>query len=255
MKYWIINKEDTVSLKIKEDLKKKIRFAQDEKNPELVVVIGGDGTFISAVHQYPKAIFFGIHTGHLGFYANYTLDDVVQLVDDINNQTYQIEKIDILECSINSDGKMIRNFAINEMTIITPPKTLILDVEIDGKRLETFRGTGLCISTPYGSTAYNKSLHGAVLDPKIRAFQITEIAGINSNQYRTLGAPLVLSSNHEITLKSKQGEAVFITIDHLTYSLESFMSATIHLKMEQITLAHPLKNDFIDRLRRAFLKD
>lgn len=255
MKYWIIYKDDAVSLKINKELHEKIKLDLDEINPDIVIVVGGDGTFISAVHQYPQAIFFGIHTGHLGFFANYTLNDIHQLIQDINQATYQIEKIDILKCSLNSVSESIQGFAINEMTIITPPKTLILDVEIDDKKLETYRGTGLCISTAYGSTAYNKSLHGAVLDPKLKAFQITEIAGINSNQYRTLGSPIVLSSSHHINLKLNQTEEVFVTMDHISYHLNQFISANVELLTEQILLAHPKKNDFIERIRRTFLKD
>ncbi|MDE6656465.1 MAG: NAD kinase [Anaeroplasmataceae bacterium] len=255
MNYWIIHKDDAISLEIKEILLKKIELNLDDKEPELVIVIGGDGTFISAVHQYPHAIFFGIHTGHLGFFANYTLKDIDQLIVDINKSTYQVEKIDILDCTLTTTEKSILAFAMNEMTIITPPKTLIVDVEIDGKRLETFRGTGLCISTAYGSTAYNKSLHGAVLDPKLKAFQIAEIAGINSNQFRTLSSPLLLSSNRKITLKTKQPEEVFVTIDHLSYQFCQFESAQICLLQEKVSIAHSKENNFIERIRRTFLTD
>lgn len=255
MKYWIINKDDAASLKIKNELVEKIELEMDEISPAIVVVVGGDGTFISAVHQYPKAIFFGVHTGHLGFFANYTLNDVEQLIYDINHTSYQMEKIDVLRCNLQTSSKTIEGFAINEMTIITPPKTLILDVLVDNEKLETFRGTGLCISTAYGSTAYNKSLHGAILDPNLKAFQIAEIAGINSNQYRTLGSPIVLSSYHKVSLKMQQEEEVFITMDHISYRLEQFGSANIELIKEQIILAHPKKNNFIERIKRTFLKD
>lgn len=255
MKYWIINKIDEVSLNIKEKLLQKIQLELDEINPDIVLVVGGDGTFISAVHQYPKAIFFGIHTGHLGFFANYTLNDVEELIEDINNSLYKIEKIDVLECVLSTTEQTFQTFSINEMTIITPPKTLILDVEVDKKKFETFRGTGLCISTAYGSTAYNKSLHGAVLDPKLQALQIAEIAGINSNQYRTLGSPILLASDRVITLKTKQAEEAFVTFDHLSYHLKNFQSAKISLIKEKISIAHSKENDFIERLRRTFLND
>ena len=255
MKYWIVHKNDASSLEIKNVLLKKIKLELDSNNPQIVIVIGGDGTFISAVHQYPNSIFFGVHTGHLGFFSNYTLNDVEKLVEDINNTTYKIEKIDVLECVLATTEQTFNAFSINEMTIITPPKTLILDVEIDDKKLETFRGTGLCISTACGSTAYNKSLHGAVLDPKLQAFQMVEIAGINSNQYRTLGSPILLASDRVVTLKTKQEEEVFVTIDHLSYHLQNFQSAKISLINEKISIAHSKENDFIERLRRTFLKD
>lgn len=255
MKYWIVSKEDETSKEIKETLLEKINMELTQKNPDLVVVIGGDGTFISAVHQFPNAIFLGIHTGHLGFYANYTLETVSKMIEDINHQSYQIEKIDVLECELNTCEQQIQAFAINEMTIIKPPKTLILNVNIDHQKLETFRGTGLCISTAYGSTAYNKSLLGAVVDPSLKAFQIAEIAGINSNQYRTLSSPLLLSQERTVTLEVEQKEEVFLTIDHLSYHLKNFSSATIKLNVGKISLAHPKGITFVERIKRTFLKE
>ena len=120
------------------------------------------------------------------------------------------------------------------MTILCPLKPLILEVKIDGIRLETFRGTGICISTSYGSTAYNKSLSGAVIDPKLKAFQLTEIAGMNS---------------------AKEHRGLVITFDQISYSLQDFNRASLFLKASQISLAHHNEKSFIDRIRRSFLKD
>ncbi|MDE7384762.1 MAG: NAD kinase [Anaeroplasmataceae bacterium] len=254
MTYWIVYKDDPISNELKQHLEQKIQLELDSLSPNLVIVIGGDGTFISAVHMFPNAIFFGIHTGHLGFYANYTLEEVDQLIEDINHKTYHIEKIDVLQCQLKTSQETIEEFAINEMTLITPPKTLILEVEVDGQLLETFRGTGLCISTAYGSTAYNKSLHGAVVDPNLKTLQITEIAGINSNQYRTLSSPLLLSHKRRIKLETKEETEVFVTIDHLSYQLHHFKSADISLKLEKVTVAYHKGTSYIQRVKRTFLK-
>ena len=62
-----------------------------------------------------------------------------------------------------------------------------------GNTLKNFRGDGLCISTPTGSTAYNKSLGGAVIHPQMDLYQITEIAALNNLVYRTLGNSIILS--------------------------------------------------------------
>ncbi|MCM1130234.1 MAG: NAD kinase [Roseburia sp.] len=255
MKYWIVCKKDEISKNIENILTKEIQLLKNEQNPDLVIVIGGDGTFISAVHQFPNAIFLGIHTGHLGFYANYTVQTLPELIENVNKQNYIIEKVDVLECEFVTNNQKIHTFALNEVTIIKPPKTLLLNVYVDDEKLETFRGTGLCISTAYGSTAYNKSLFGAVVEPNIKAFQITEIAGINSNQFRTLSAPLVLSNERKIKLEVLKQEEVFITIDHLSYHFKDFSNATVQLKTEQISLAHPKQNSFIERIKRTFLKD
>ena len=65
-------------MKIKEGLQNF--FIYDEKNPDLVISIGGDGTILEAVHQYLMLMLFvGIHTGTLGFYTDYQVDEVDQL--------------------------------------------------------------------------------------------------------------------------------------------------------------------------------
>lgn len=255
MKYFIIHKNDELSNQIKEELRQKICLEYSDISPDYIVVIGGDGTLLSAVHQFPTAIFFAIHTGHLGFYANYTLEDLDGLVQDINTASFSVEKLDTIVGRIETEKKVIEDFAINEMTIISPLKPLILEVKIDDYKLETFRGTGLCVSTSYGSTAYNKSLSGAVIDPRMRAFQLTEIAGMNSNQYRTLSSPLLLSTTRRIELKCPENRNLIFTFDQINYSLENLKSVILQLKTSQISMAHHYKSSFIDRIRKAFLKE
>ena len=159
MSYCCLVREDKASLEIEKEIKTRIKLSYNDVDPEIVVAIGGDGTIIKASHLYPNAIIFGIHTGHLGFYANYSVDELDLLIDDINNKNYCIEKLKLLSCEIeDSLGNVIKENALNEITVVTPPRTLTLDVKIDGEFLERFRGTGLCISTSSGSTVYNKLL-------------------------------------------------------------------------------------------------
>lgn len=253
MKFTIICKKDEESFQLMEYLKQNICLEESIHSPDLVIAIGGDGTFIEAIHTYPNAVIFGLHTGHLGFYSNYTKEDVHLLIEDINKQSYQVERLDALCCKID-DKKPIVAYALNEMTIIMPPRTLILDVWIDDCQLETFRGTGFCISTAYGSTAYNKSLHGAVIDPCLKAFQLTEIAGINSNQYRTLSSPILLSDNKEVVLRAKQEEELYVTIDNRSYPLKAFKQAQISLKKEHFQVAYHQKPHFVERIKRTFIE-
>lgn len=256
MKYCIVNKNDSLSKELYFQIKEKIKLEYSEKNPDLVVAIGGDGTIIKTVHRYPKAIIFGVHTGHLGFLSNYTKENINTLIEDINGGKYKVEKLGCLECHIKDDKQDIVAYALNELTIIMPPRTLILDVLVDNNKLETFRGTGLCISTSYGSTAYNKSLHGAIVDPNIKSIQVTEIAGINSNAYRTLGSSLVLDSKRLIELRSLKPEDLYVTVDNLSYHLEKFNSAKICLKEEMIKFGcHSIEQNFLERMHKAFLKE
>lgn len=254
MYYFIINRKDKKSEDIKEQLKQRIIHTYDELSPELVIAVGGDGTILKAAHQYPNAVIFGIHTGHLGFYANYGINDLDILIENINTGNYKIDNLDLLSCQIvDYNDNVIEANALNEITIVTPPRTLILDVYIDDNFFEKFRGTGMCISTPSGSTAYNKSLHGSVIDSSLKSMQLTEIAGINSNAYRTLSSPLVLSHERRISLNSCIAQEVFITVDNISYSIKDFKSLKIFYNNKTFKMAYYNQEGFFKRINRTFL--
>lgn len=251
MKFWIISKKDQISNEISNKLISKINLEYSSINPDYVIAIGGDGTILKAVHEYENAIIFGIHTGHLGFFANYSIDMLDDLISDINNNTFNIEKLDLLSASINDEKT--EYIALNEVSIITPPRTLILDVFIDDIFFERFRGTGFCISTPSGSTAYNKSLHGSVVDPAIKAFQVTEIAGINSTAYRTFSSPLVLSGDRKVRFEAIEEEEVFFTSDNISFTEEKFKKLEIKYGNKFVSFGYHTKQSFVNRIKRTFL--
>ena len=253
MKYVIISRDDLKSKQIEEKIKTGINGIYCEKNPDFVIAIGGDGTLLQAAHLYPSSTIFGIHTGHLGFYCNYMEDDLDLLVNDINNNTFKIDEIEQLRCDIlDYNDKVITNYALNEVTIVAPTRTLRLDVEISGEYLEFFRGTGFCISTPTGSTAYNKSLDGSVIDLKLKCMQLTEIAGINSNAYRTLSSPLVLAGDKKITLNAIKPNDVFVTVDNLSYDIKDFKSLNVYYDGRKIKMAYHNLESFLKRINRTF---
>lgn len=252
MKYCVICRDLDESSKIKEELMNNITLEYDEKSPDLVIAVGGDGTIIRCAHQYPNSTIFGIHTGHLGFFANYTRNDLNKLINAINTNTYNVEVLDTLVAKV-SGNTLDELFALNEITVVSPLKTLTCDVYIDDIFFERFRGTGLCISTPFGSTAYNKALGGAVIDSALKTIQVTEMAGINSTAYRTLGSPLLLSSNRRIKLDFLENVDLYVTSDHIAENSDKYKSIEITYKQKSIKMAYTENIDFIKRIHRTFL--
>ena len=253
MKYVIVSRDDEKSRQIKEKLKTKISGIYSDENPDIAISIGGDGTLLETVHLYPNATIFGIHTGHLGFYCNYMEQDLDLLINDINNNEYKIDEIEQLRCDFeDEDNNKYTNYALNEVVLLAPTKALRLDVSISGEYLEFFRGTGFCISTPTGSTAYNKSLRGAVVDLGIKCMQLTEIAGINSTAYQTLSSPLILSADKKITLKAEGPNSIFITIDSLAYDIKKFKSLNVYYNNKKLKMAYHNLESFIKRINRTF---
>lgn len=255
MKYYIISKNDFISKRVKQQIIKKLPYEYSSDHPDIVFSLGGDGTFLKAIHRFPEALFFGIHTGHLGFYSNYGIEDVSILLDDIIAKKYFENKLPLLTCKVYAKEEMQFN-ALNEVTLICPPRTLILDVEINNVFLEEFRGTGVCISTPTGSTAYNKSLGGAILDHSLDAFQLTEIAGINSTYYETLSSPLIISKNNKISLSAGSiYKNVFLTVDNMSVNLVDFKKMDVTFANKYVRIASNKNILFIDRIKRSFLQN
>ena len=149
-------------------------FYLTKKNPDVVISIGGDGMLLSAFHMYEKELarvrFVGIHTGHLGFYTDYLDSEVDQLIETLRKDSGAKISYPLLNVKLTlADGRSFTSIALNEAAIKRNEKTMAADVCLNDVLFESFRGDGLSVSTPTGSTAYNKSLGGAVLHPTIEA--------------------------------------------------------------------------------------
>ena len=186
-----------------------------------------------------KVAFVGIHTGHLGFYADWLPHEVEKLIIEINNSEFQVIEYPLLELIVryNDNGYETRYLALNEATMKTENgSTLVVDVNIRGKHFERFRGDGLCISTPSGSTAYNKALGGALIHPSLEAMQIAEIASINNRVFRTVGSPLVLPKHHTCLITPVNHDTIRTTIDHVSIKHKTSMQYSIELLMRKCVL-------------------
>ena len=147
-------------------------------------------------------------------------------------------------------------YCLNEFSIQSAiVKTFVMDVFIDQLHFETFRGDGLVVSTPTGSTGYNKSVHGAVVDPIIPCMQITELGSLNNNYYRTLGSPFILSDNRVLTLVvAKEGnEHPTMAMDNEALSIRHVEKIQIKLSGKKIKTIKLKDNSFWEKVKRNFL--
>ncbi|BBW97066.1 NAD kinase [Geobacillus sp. FSL W8-0032] len=233
----------------------------DEEEPDLVISVGGDGTLLYAFHRYchrlDQTAFVGVHTGHLGFYADWVPEEIEKLVIAIAKTPYQVVEYPLLEVTVRhiSGEKETKYLALNECTVKCVSGTLVMDVEIRGDWFERFRGDGLCISTPTGSTAYNKALGGAILHPSLEAIQVTEMASINNRVFRTIGSPLVLPAHHTCLLKPVNHVDFQITIDHLSLLHKEVKSIQCRVADEKVRFARFRPFPFWRRVRDSFITE
>lgn len=254
------SKSDTLTSKLKTYLE-DFELVWNEQEPEIVISVGGDGTLLTAFHRYQDRLqniaFVGIHTGHLGFYADWMPDDIEKLVIAIAKTSYQIVEYPLLDVSIQyKDNKEdVQYLALNEATVKSVEGTFVIDVVIKGEHFERFRGDGLCISTPSGSTAYNKALGGAIIHPSLESIQISEMASINNRVFRTIGSPLVLPAHHTCTLKPVTHSDFMIGIDHISSSQKNVQAINFRVSQEKIRFARFKPFPFWNRVRASFIDD
>lgn len=232
----------------------------DEEDPEIVLSIGGDGTLLHAFHRYKhrldKLSFVGIHTGHLGFYADWKPSELEKLVLSIAKKEFNVVEYPLLEVQVHRNSSETSTYlALNEVTIKSPDVTLVMDVELNGKHFERFRGDGLCISTPSGSTAYNKALGGAIIHPTLQALQITEMASINNQVFRTVGSSLVLPAHHNCVLEPVNDQQFNMTVDHLHIIQTDIQSITFNVANEKVRFARFRPFPFWERVHDSFVSN
>ncbi|MFM0621968.1 NAD kinase [Streptococcus suis] len=238
---------------------KEANFILTPKNPDIVISIGGDGMLLSAFHKYEKLIdrvrFVGIHTGHLGFYTDYRDFEVDKLIENLKLDTGARVSYPILNVKVKmTDGRIVEARALNEATVKRLSKTMVADIIINNVPFERFRGDGIAVSTPTGSTAYNKSLGGAVLHPTIEALQIAEVASLNNRVYRTLGSSVVVPKKDKIVIEPKHSDRYSIAVDNKTFVYDSIESIEYQIDNSKIHfVATPSHTSFWNRVKDAFI--
>ena len=181
-------------------------FERDDEYPDVVITVGGDGTLLGAFHHYRNQLdsirFVAIHTGHLGSYTDWRDFEVDQLIESLKHDKGEHVSYPLLDVNVKfKSGDVVRYAALNEATLRKVNGTLLCEVYINGELFENFRGDGLCVATPTGSTGLSKSLVGAVVHPRAEVMQMTEMASINNRVYRTLSSPMIFAKDNVLTLR------------------------------------------------------
>ena len=178
------------------------------ENMDFLVSLGGDGTLLSLVRRsygYNKPV-LGINAGNLGFLADIRIDDVDNFLDRLLEGDYRIDERMMIEGYIlKEDGDKKSFFAFNDVVITRPAiaKMAKINASIDGEWFNTYRGDGLIISTPTGSTAYNLAVGGPIMYPLTQAFIMSPISAHSLTQ-----RPLVVPADFTIELNSPDDRVI-----------------------------------------------
>lgn len=185
-----------------------------ENHLDLLIVLGGDGTLLGIARdingKYDVPI-LGINIGNLGFLSSIEIQDLDGALNKIKNGQYTIQNRILLECKVHNENEDVNSKALNDVVIArgTLSRMAKFQVYIDKKLYYTFKGDGLIVSTPTGSTAYSFSAGGPFVYPDIEVIILTPICPHTRGMQ-----PIVLKSNSEILIKAENynGE-IYLTFD------------------------------------------
>lgn len=238
-------------------VKNNFQIVEDSKEANIIVSVGGDGAFLQAVRKTgfrQDCLYAGItREDEYGLYCDFELDNFDKMLETMQYSELEVRRFPIIDVSINK-GSTFQ--CLNEVSLRSSiVRTIVIDVMIDDMFFETFRGDGLIVATPTGSTGYNKSTNGAVIDPLLPCFQVTELASLNNNQYRTLGSSFVLSKKRQLELDVIQdgNDYPIISLDNEAYSIRNIKNLTISMGDSVIKTIKLKDNTFWNRVRKTFL--
>lgn len=257
------NKLD-VSLKTRDILREKLLSYGFEvtynfhPNAELIVSIGGDGSFLKTVNDfnYPEVPIVGINTGHLGFFTDVYPDFIDSFISEYVNNNYILQDIPLIQTTVCTKKSCIDLYAVNDVVIKGDrSRTIHLSLSVNGKHIQNFSGDGLLISTPTGSTAYNYAAGGSIVDPSLKLMQLTPLHPINTNAYRCFTSSIIFSHDSIVNIlpEYRFENSILVVVDGVEHRLEEIIDVSITTSDVDIKLLRLTNYEFWSRVSEKFL--
>ncbi len=183
-------------------------------SPDLALVLGGDGTLLSAARAVAKVgtLILGVNLGTLGFMTEVPLADLYPALDAIEKGHYIVDSRSMLSCSLVRGGEIVATHAaLNELVVSKSAIARLnyFELFVDSEFVSSYRADGLIIATPTGSTAYSLGAGGPILKPDVDAFVITPVS-----PHGLTHRPVVVRDTVEIENRVKTGdEEGYLSLD------------------------------------------
>lgn len=229
-------------------------YTSDEdirENADLIIVLGGDGTLISAVRILGKkeTPIIGINLGRLGFLTETRASDAIATIKSVLDGDYRLERRMKLHSHLLEDNeKVLEIDVLNDIVINKADVARIIEMSvfINGMLVNEYRADGLIIATPTGSTAYSLAAGGPIVHPSVETMIINPICpqGLSNR-------PIVIPDDSEIEIRiNTSGEKVSITYDGQVYhQLDTEKSITIKKASSCTQLIVPKEKNYYALIR------
>ncbi|MCM8803758.1 MAG: NAD(+)/NADH kinase [Candidatus Omnitrophica bacterium] len=220
---------------------------KEYKNPDLILAMGGDGTILKAINllKNNKTLIYGIKYGKVGFLTNPS-GNIEEKILRIINGKFKISERILIELIVKREEKNIfKNRALNDFLIQRKGIRIIdIKVEIDKERIFDFRGDGIIISTPTGSTAYSLSVGGPIIHPDIECFLLTPFS-----PYTLSIRPIVIPSDEKIKIRVSP-ESKIICDGQKEFDVTR--QDIIEIKKSKLTAKLIIEDNFFSKLQKKF---
>ena len=222
---------------------------------DILIAFGGDGTLLSLArrsYHHDKPI-LGIHAGNLGFLTDIQLSEIESFIDKILKGEYRIDHRMVLDVTLHAKCGDKQIIALNDVVLSRPSIEGMINVDayvtsesasMQEKHLNRYRGDGLIISTPTGSTAYNLSAGGPIIFPLTEALILTPICPHSLTE-----RPMVLPADFRVSFKSDD-EIIIVVDGQDTYNLKSFDSLSIKIASRPTRMIHREERNYFDVLKQ-----
>ena len=220
---------------------------------DMAISIGGDGTFLRTAEwvgsrQIP---ILGINTGHLGYLSDVSIDEAATLADELAAGNLVIESRSLIEVSLPYAPESFWPFALNEVAVIKKDTASMIAVRtcIAGNELNTYVGDGLIVSTPTGSTGYNLSVGGPIIQPTAPNWVLSPVAAHSLTM-----RPLVISEDELLALTPTSRAGTFLlSLDGRSLSLPSGTVIKLRKAPFATRVIHRAGHNFAETLRSKLL--
>lgn len=229
-----------------------------DPDAELIVCIGGDGSFLETLHKYnfPDIPFVGINTGHLGFFQELHPDGLDEFIFKYKQGKYEVQHLKTVKADVTIGKEAFVYKGLNEILIKGEMSRAIhLNISIGESFIERFSGDGILVSTPAGSTAYNYSLGGSIVDPRLNLLQVTPIAPMNTTAYRSFTSSVILPPNLSIRINPENSgnQGLLIVPDGMEYLHEGVEEIFLEFSESIVKLIRFENYDFWNKVKSKFL--
>lgn len=228
-------------------------FDGDDFTADMVISIGGDGTFLKAARRVGrKGIpILGINTGRLGFLADISPEEMEETFNEIQAERYSVEERSVLQLICNGTHLQTSPYALNEIAVLKRDSSSMISIRtaINGAFLNTYQADGLVIATPTGSTAYSLSVGGPIMVPHSNTVVITPVAPHSLNV-----RPIVIRDDWEITLDVESRSHNFlVAIDGSSETCKETTQLTIRRADYSVKVVKRFNHIFFDTLRSKMM--